>query len=195
MSLQKSVYADFQLIHKIVSSSRFINMEGLSGEIPFWIAPYDIKADAQVDTEVVNLVKKLSNQGIKALCIDLFDLTCDIIEKHIGIQEMISLEKSLEKAYFKDALQSTINIHERFIPAIAALVKEKQPAMLFLKGVGKVYPFIRSHTVLNNLQSSIKHIPTLMFYPGEYSGRALKLFDLLEDDNYYRANNIFSQKR
>ena len=65
MSLQKSVYADFQLIHKIVSSSRFINMEGLSGEIPFWIAPYDIKADAQVDTEVVNLVKKLSNQGIK----------------------------------------------------------------------------------------------------------------------------------
>jgi len=42
------------------------------------------------------------------------------------------LEKSLEKAYFKDALQSTINIHERFIPAIAALVKEKQPAMLFL---------------------------------------------------------------
>ena len=195
MSLQKSVYADFQLIHKIVSSSRFINMEGLSGEIPFWIAPYDIKADAQVDTEVVNLVKKLSNQGIKALCIDLFDLTCDIIEKHIGIQEMISLEKSLEKAYFKDALQSTINIHERFIPAIAALVKEKQPAMLFLKGVGKVYPFIRSHTVLNNLQSSIKHIPTLMFYPCEYSGRALKLFDLLEDDNYYRANNIFSQKR
>ena len=118
MSLQQSVYADFQLIHKIVSSSRFINMEGLSGEIPFWIAPYDIKADAQVDTEVVNLVKKLSNQGIKALCIDLFDLTCDIIEKHIGIQEMISLEKSLEKAYFKDALQSTINIHERFIPAM-----------------------------------------------------------------------------
>ena len=54
--------------------------------------------------------------------------------------------------------------------------------MLFLKGVGKVYPFIRSHTVLNNLQSSIKHIPTLMFYPGEYSGRALNLFDRFEDD-------------
>ena len=71
-------------------------MEGLSGEIPFWIAPYDIKADAQVDTEVVNLVKKLSNQGIKAVCVDLFDLTCDI-EKHIGIQEMISWKRALKR--------------------------------------------------------------------------------------------------
>jgi hypothetical protein len=48
--------------------------------------------------------------------------------------------------------------------------------------------------VLNNLQSAVKNIPTLMFFPGEYSGKSLKLFNLLEDDNYYRANNIFSQK-
>jgi hypothetical protein len=66
--------------------------------------------------------------------------------------------------------------------------------MLFIKGVGKVFPFIRSHIVLNNLQSAVKNIPTLMFFPGEYSGKSLKLFNLLEDDNYYRANNIFSQK-
>jgi hypothetical protein len=60
--------------------------------------------------------------------------------------------------------------------------------------VGRVFPFIRSHIVLNNLQSAVKNIPTLMFFPGEYSGKSLKLFDLLADDNYYRANNIFSQK-
>jgi hypothetical protein len=107
---------------------------------------------------------------------------------------MFALEQSMEKQFFIDALQSTINIHERFIPAISERIEAENPSMLLIKGVGKVFPFIRSHIVLNNLQSAVKNIPTLMFFPGEYSGKSLKLFDLLEDDNYYRANNIFSQK-
>ena len=110
------------------------------------------------------------------------------------MEELKQIELDLDKSFFLDALQSTINIHDRFIPAIGEKVKETNPQMLFLKGVGKVYPFIRSHIVLNNLQSEIKNIPTLMFYPGEYSGRSLRLFNLLEDDNYYRAFNIYTYK-
>jgi hypothetical protein len=131
---------------------------------------------------------------MKPLCIDLFELSCEIIDKNIGMEELIQIELKLEKSFFLDALQSTINIHDRFIPAIALKVNEANPQMLFLKGVGKVYPFIRSHIVLNNLQSVIKEIPTLMFYPGEYRGRSLRLFNLLEDDNYYRAFNIYTYK-
>ena len=110
------------------------------------------------------------------------------------MEELKQIELDLDKSFFLDALQSTINIHDRFIPAIGEKVKGANPQMLFLKGVGKVYPFIRSHIVLNNLQSEIKNIPTLMFYPGEYSGRSLRLFNLLEDDNYYRAFNIYTYK-
>jgi hypothetical protein len=169
-------------------------MEGLSGEIPFWIAPYEVKAENQVNNEIGNLVRKLHNEGIKALCIDLFELSCSLVEQNIGLEDMFAIEETMEKQFFIDALQSTINIHERFIPAISERIEAEKPAMLFIKGVGKVFPFIRSHIVLNNLQSAVKNIPTLMFFPGEYSGKSLKLFNLLEDDNYYRANNIFSQK-
>ncbi|HRV29332.1 MAG TPA: DUF1788 domain-containing protein [Spirochaetia bacterium] len=169
-------------------------MEGLSGDIPFWIAPYDVKAEQQVNTEIGNLVKKLSNEGIRALAVDLFELSCELVEEHIGLEDMFALEQNMEKLFFIDALQSSINIHERFIPAISERIAAENPSMLFIKGVGRVFPFIRSHIVLNNLQSAVKNIPTLMFFPGEYSGKSLKLFNLLEDDNYYRANNIFSQK-
>ena len=181
-------------IFEIVSNSRFINMEGLSGEIPFWVAPYDISEEREVETEIKYLVRKLKTNGLKPLCIDLFELSCEIIEENIGMEELKQIELDLDKSFFLDALQSTINIHDRFIPAIGKKVKETNPQMLFLKGVGKVYPFIRSHIVLNNLQSEIKDIPTLMFYPGEYSGRSLRLFNLLEDDNYYRAFNIYTYK-
>lgn len=181
-------------IYDIVSNPRFINMEGLSGEIPFWVAPYDISIELKVESEIKHLVRKLKTSGFEPLCIDLFELSCEIIEEKIGMEELKQIELDLDKSFFLDALQSTINIHDRFIPAIGEKVKETNPQMLFLKGVGKVYPFIRSHIVLNNLQSEIKNIPTLMFYPGEYSGRSLRLFNLLEDDNYYRAFNIYTYK-
>ncbi len=181
-------------IFDIVSNPRFINMEGLSGEIPFWVAPYDISEERKVESEIKHLVRKLKTSGLEPLCIDLFELSCEIIEENIGMEELKQIELDLDKSFFLDALQSTINIHDRFIPAIGEKVKGANPQMLFLKGVGKVYPFIRSHIVLNNLQSEIKNIPTLMFYPGEYSGRSLRLFNLLEDDNYYRAFNIYTYK-
>ena len=194
MTLEESIYEKFTFIRKVVSQERFLRMEGLSGEIPFWIAPYDVRAENQVNSEISNLVRKLHNDGIIALCVDLFELSCELVDEHIGLEEMFALEQSMEKQFFIDALQSTINIHERFIPAISERIEAENPSMLLIKGVGKVFPFIRSHIVLNNLQSAVKNIPTLMFFPGEYSGKSLKLFDLLEDDNYYRANNIFSQK-
>lgn len=194
MTLEEITYTKFKHIYKVVTSESFIKMTSLQGEIPFWIAPYNVKSENQVVIEIENLEKKLLNEGYKPLVIDLFKLSCKIIDDNVGLAELFEIEKDMEKFYFRDAIQSTINIHERLIPAITEMVNENQPQMLFLKGVGLVYPFIRSHTVLNNLQSAVKHVPVVMFYPGEYSGLSLRLFSEFEDDNYYRANNIDSQK-
>lgn len=59
--------------------------------------------------------------------------------------------------------------------------------VVFITGVGKVYPFVRSHNILNNLQEVIDKIPVVMFFPGKYDGQSLQLFGKLKDDNYYRA--------
>jgi hypothetical protein len=165
-------------------------MDALNGEIPFWIAPYDVAANNQVEVEIKNLETKLLNDGVQPSIIDLFELSCEILDENIGLEEVFEIEKDMDKYFFKDALQSSINIHERFIPRIVEMVEKQNPQMLFIKSVGAVYPFIRSHTVLNNLQSAVKSIPTLMFFPGEYSGQSLNLFGVLKDDNYYRAFNI-----
>ena len=71
------------------------------------------------------------------------------------------------------------------------------PDVIFIPGVGEVYPYIRSHNVLNNLQSTAKDHPTLMFFPGRYThalatGASLDLFGILHDDKYYRAFNILN---
>ncbi len=80
--------------------------------------------------------------------------------------------------------------------AIANRITGAEYDVMFLLGVGEVFPFIRSHNVLNNLQSTAKEKPTVMFFPGDYthsleSGASLELFGRLHDDKYYRAFNIF----
>ena len=62
--------------------------------------------------------------------------------------------------------------------------------VVFITGVGKVYPYMRSHNVLNNLQHVFDDVPVVMFYPGEYTGQSLTLFGRFFDDNYYRAFNL-----
>ncbi len=194
MTIQEITHNKFAHVLKVVSSDSFLKMDALGGEIPFWIAPYNIEAHDQVEVEIKNLQTKLANTGIKTELIDLFELSCSIIEANIGLEKMFDVEKRKDKEKFKRALQSTVNIHDRLIPAIIERLSASEPQILLIKGVSSVYPFIRSHTVLNNLQSAVKHIPTVMFFSGAYSGNSLNLFGLMKDDNYYRAFNIDNQK-
>jgi len=93
-------------------------------------------------------------------------------------------------------LQNVLDIKGHLIPEIGERLAQSDHDVLFLSGVGEVFPYIRSHNVLNNLQSTAKDKPTVMFFPGEYrhsleQGASLELFGLLHDDKYYRAFNIF----
>lgn len=191
----ESTLRTFQHIHQVMSSDSFLKMDALNGELPFWIAPYEISSQDLVEQEIKNLQIKLDNAGIKTLLIDLFELSCSLIDDNIGLSEIFSLELETDKSDFKDAIQSIINIHERFIPAIVEQVDSIKPNILLIKGIGAVYPFIRSHIVLNNLQSAVQNIPTVMFFCGVYNGQSLNLFGTLKDDNYYRAFNIDTYKR
>lgn len=190
----ENLHQKFEHIRNVVSTEKFLKIEALGGEIPFWISAYNPKQEVEVDKEINHLCKRLQNEGIQTLLLDLFPLSMQIADEAIGLDSLFSIEQKKTKERFKKALQSTINIHERLIPRIKKEVDEEKPQVLFLNGVGKVYPFIRSHNVLNNLQNAVKNIPTLMFFPGRYTGQSLELFGLMKDDNYYRAFNIDNYK-
>jgi hypothetical protein len=191
---EELLHRKFEHIYNVITNPSFLAMDSLGGEIPFWISAYEATQENGVNTEIHNLVKKLSNNGVEAHLINLFELSISILNEHVGLEKMYKVEQRKSKERFKKALQSSINIHERFIPAIKAEVEDKKPDLLLINGVGAVFPFIRSHNVLNNLQSAVKEIPTVMFFPGKYTGESLNLFGKLKDDNYYRAFNIDNYK-
>ena len=181
----------FEHLYNVVSSTNFLNKESLGGEIPFFIAPYDAEQELDCLEEIKLLKRKLENDGLEILELNLYQITCEILDKKGGMDRMFKIEKTKNKDKFLRALQSSLNIHQVIMPYIKNKIDNENAEVYFLTGIGLVFPFIRSHNILNNLQNIAKDSPMLAFFPGEYNGQTLNLFGRLKDDNYYRAFNIF----
>jgi len=167
----------------------FLSMSALGGEIPFYIVPYNPEQENEVVQKTKQLRDRLSREGISTFEINLFELSLSMLEKRGILDKVIEKEKDLSKPKLFKTLQGVLDSETKLIPRIEELAYENPSQILFITGVGQVFPFIRSHTILNNLQNYIKDRPTVMFFPGTY-GKDLSLFGRLKDDNYYRAFNL-----
>jgi hypothetical protein len=192
----KPLHERYDHLLSIISSQRFLKKEGLGNEVPFFICPFHPGEFEEMSRLYVQLVNQLRNKGIRVLKINLYDLTIEILMKRGVWEKVLEEEQELTKAELKELLQGALDPENYLIPAIAQKMEKDEYDVMFITGVGEVFPYIRSHTVLNNLQSVAKEKPTIMFFPGEYNqsiekGSALNLFGKLLDDNYYRAFNIY----
>jgi len=183
----------------VLSGKRFLQMEGLGNEVPFFIYPYppeDALAVAQIKKRIKN---KLSHKGIRVREINLYDLSVEILKDRGVWERVLAAEPDQDKADFRELLQGMLDPQLHLAPAIRARIDDGDFDILFLTGIGEVFPYIRSHNVLNNLQSVVTGKPMLMFFPGRYEqsdtlGSSLVLFGRLKDDQYYRAKNILEQE-
>jgi len=190
----EDIVKKFDHLYKVISDEDFLQMKKLGGEIPFFIAAFDPKQQIEVDRAIRSLKNKLETNGIPVLELNLYDIALELLNQELGEGEIFELEKTMDKKEFKEALQSILDINEVLIPKIKSMIDTASAKVYFLTGIGLVFPFIRSHNVLNNLQNVAKKAPTVAFFAGEYSGYSLELFGLMKDDNYYRAFNIANYK-
>lgn len=184
-------------LFKAISSERFLNKQGLNGEVPFYICPYPAKEGLAMVEDRLNLIERLCHAGVRVLDLSLYDLSLTLLEERGILEDVLEAESGLEKAEFRELLQGVLDVQEHLAPRIAKAIEAEAHDVIFLSGVGEVYPYIRSHNVLNNLQSIVKDRPMVMFFPGEYThsmanGGSLDLFGLLHDDKYYRAYNMIN---
>jgi hypothetical protein len=183
----------------VMSGKRFLSMEGLANEVPFFIYPYAPESSLTVTEAKKRIKNKLGNSGITVLEINLYDLSVEILKDRGVWERVIAAEPGLDKNDFREMLQGMLDPQTHLAPAIRAKLEDSNFDILFLTGIAEVFPYIRSHNVLNNLQSIVTDKPMLMFFPGRYEqsetlGSSLVLFGRLKDDQYYRAKNILEQE-
>jgi hypothetical protein len=119
---------------------------------------------------------------------DMYKIFLEILEE----EDVSDAIPALEEEEGKESLLETL---QKIASPEAYLTKmnyepHRHGDVLFLTGVGKVYPFMRSHKMLDSMQQVFSDIPIVMFYPGEFNGQSLVLFEKFHDGNYYRAFNL-----
>jgi hypothetical protein len=186
----------FQHLLAVISGNRFLQMTGIGKEVPFYICPYKPEDALEVESIQKHLANQLEQIGVRVLSINLYDLSMNILKKDGDFEWLIDNEQRLPKQRILEEIQGILDVQTVLVQEIGKQLNSNEYDVLFLSGVGEVYPYIRSHNVLNNLQSVAKQRPTLMFFPGAYTqsletGASLDLFGRLNDDKYYRAFNIF----
>lgn len=184
----------------VLSSERFLRMEGLGNEVAHFIYDYDPAQALEIARIRKRIRSKLDTErGIKVLEINLYDLCVELLKARNVWERVLAAEPSMDKPDFLRMLQNMLDPQIHLAPAIKERIADESFQILFLTGIGEVFPFVRSHTVLNNLQTVVSDRPMLMFFPGRYEvsatqGSALVLFSQLKDDSFYRAKRILDQE-
>ena len=183
----------------VISGQRFLRMEGLGNEVPFFIYPFEPEDALEVAQSKKRLKNNLSALGITVLEINLYDLSVEVLKARGVWDRVLAIESEQGKADFRELLQSMLDPEKHIAPSIRERLAAASYDVLFITGIGEVFPYIRSHNVLNNLQSVAAAKPMLLFFPGRYEqsdtlGSSLVLFGRLTDDQYYRAKNILEQE-
>jgi hypothetical protein len=176
-------------LDKIISKikeDKFIDGLGLGNEISFYVFDYEPEGELIVRDYTKHIKKEFSYEGSTRRIIefDLYKMLLDIAKE----RKIFDLIFKMEEKQGKDALFKAM---ANFAKSEVFLKKIKEQMgdhnVVFITGVGKVYPFVRSHNILNNLQEVLDKTPVIMFFPGKYDGQSLQLFGKFKDDNYYRA--------
>ncbi len=186
----KTIEQRLDLVEEIIKKPSFRKNKGLGNEVGYYIFDYPADKEMLIRERVNYIKKKYENSpdGFQVVVFDLYDIIIDTLQAKGYIDKTIEMEKKKGFDRVIRAIENTMRITSED-SLIVNFIKENTPdnSVVFLTGIGKCFPILRSHTVLNNLHQIVDHVPVVMFYPGEYDGQELILFGEIKDDNYYRA--------
>jgi hypothetical protein len=170
-----------------ISDPAFLANKGLSNEVGIHVFNYAPKYELMVRDYISRLVNTPSDEYRIIEC-DMYHILLEILTEKRILGSVEKLEEKKGKDYLLAQLQKVATT-EAFL-AKMKYEPHKRGDVIFLTGVGKVYPFMRSHKMLDSMQQTFSDIPIVMFYPGEFNGQSLTLFNKFHDGNYYRAFNL-----
>jgi hypothetical protein len=171
-----------------ITSQEFLSGKGLGNEIAFYIFDYPPEEELRIRDHIKFLLTHIPmhRPGLQVKHINLFDLIVDHLNQRNLLEK--SFKKQLENG--DEALAKALNgplQPEKLVQLFADFAQPKDQDLILVSGVGSVWPLVRSHTLLENLQTVMGETPLVMFYPGRYDGLTLRLFGKVKSAPYYRA--------
>lgn len=180
-------------IEGIITDKAFRANKGLGNEVGYYVFDYKPKDELIIRDYITYLKNKVnsSNKGFKIIEFDLYKLMIESLKEEGYLENCFEIEAENGFIEMAESIVETLGLDEtNELNLIISRIIENTPdegAVVFLTGIGKCYPIIRSHNILNNLHQVLDKVPVVLFFPGKYSGHDLQIFGSVKDGNYYRA--------
>ncbi|SAL59738.1 putative cytoplasmic protein [Caballeronia humi] len=177
-----------------LASPDVLDNRGAGGEIGFWIFDYPPEHEMQMRSWLSDVIApglRKQKPDLRFAVIDLFECVIGLLEERSLLVKAFDMQLKKGDESLLASLRSVLK-EDRLAARIVELVGADHLDLLVVKGVGAVYPMLRTHTLLSALHPHMRDTPLLMLYPGRYDGLSLRLFNKLGDDNYYRAFRLVS---
>ena len=182
-----NIRADLESMKERFSDEVFLSNKGLSNEVGIHVFCYDPQDEMIVRDYTANLMNQ-KELPFRLIECDLYKIFLQICEDKRILKTIPAMEQKKGPDGLLRQLQK-IASPEAFVERMQ-YSPNQHGDILLITGVGKVYPFMRSHNIIDNIQHLFSDIPVVMLYPGKFNGQELSLFDEFHDGNYYRAFNI-----
>lgn len=173
-----------------VRKPSFRSSSGRANEVGYWIFDYPPDRELEVRARIQHMIRKnqSGSDGFQLAVFDLYDLMIDYLEGKGFLRQCFAFEQKQGLDRIVQAVNRSMKINGDD-NLIVRHIQECTPenAVVFLTGIGKCYPILRSHKILNTMHQSFQRAPVVLFFPGVYNEQELLLFGKVKDDNYYRA--------
>lgn len=183
----------------VLGDPNFLTARGIGNEVPLFIQPYDPAQEDALRRTVETIASRLRTSGITVVTLDLFDLVLEELEERGFLQDLLENEPHFEKIELLETLQNLSDPNTHLVPRLVRKLGGEETQLALVTGSGRVYPFLRTHSVLEALQPAMPDHPVVFFFPGEYvqdpnGGSHLRLFGRetgqVITTPYYRAINL-----
>jgi len=168
-------------LFQIFRDPSFLSMSGQANEVPLFIQTYEPVQEDRIRRMV---------QGLAVLK--------ELEESHI-LEDFLRDEATFEKTEVLETLHNYSDPKVHLIPRLARAIGNVDTQLTLITGSGRIFPFLRTHTILESLQPVMVRHPVVIFFPGQYEqdtngGSLLRLFGSIPSPTivnpYYRATNL-----
>jgi len=182
----------------ILSSESFLAMKGQANEVPLFIQTYDPSHEDDLRRMLDTLIARLRNEGLTLSRADFFELVLAELRDGRLMDDLVQEEGSFTKRELLETLRNCSDPRTHLVPRLQKVLSAGSQLTL-ITGSGRLFPFLRTHTILESIQPAMLRHPILIFFPGKYEqdpsgGSHLQLFGAIPspviNNPYYRASNM-----
>ncbi|PJM72972.1 hypothetical protein CS006_06880 [Bifidobacterium primatium] len=216
----RDIEREFDSLFAIMRRQSFRDGSDTAGEPANYIYAYPPSQELEVERRIAQLANRLQSMTPEAgdaspgvLVIDLYDTAIEVLQESRIFDRVLKKEPRLHRAspdgevgdmFLQSLVDKLSPDKDDLMNAIAERYREArehhQADIVFITGVGRVYPYIRTHTLMERIQLVFEQSrPVVLFFPGTYAKTAsmvstMRLFDRLGADNYYRSFSLNSME-